>query len=152
MKITQTSTMPKNNSTKLSDISQINRNIFDQVVELLKPYSKKLDVRSNTTFRYELWTNHGFRSRSMHPTNKKGFLFAGVLVLKKEIGFYFYPLHVNVDFKNRIDFGIIPLWRGGSAFHICEPLSDLELDMFRLLLLNGWNFYVEMGWVPREKM
>lgn len=143
--------MPRYRNAKLSEITDGQRLIFDQFVELLEPYSKWLDNRIKTKEHYELWTNHSFRSQSMHPKTKRGILFAGLVILKNRVGFYFYPLHINDALRTRIDASILSFWKGGSAFHFLEPLSVLSSEKFQELLLEGLRYYQQNWWVPNDK-
>ncbi|HPH45949.1 MAG TPA: hypothetical protein PLJ60_18985 [Chryseolinea sp.] len=146
MKSRQSSTMPKYRQTKIAEITSTQRVIFSQALEILKPYTKKFEVRVNTTEHYELWTTHGFRSRSFHPKNHKGFLFAGAVILKKSIGLYLYALHLDGKFNEKISQEILPMWKGGSAFQLDHTLSITEYEKFRELLNEAWVYYKENGW------
>src|SRR5690606_23297504 len=118
----------------IAEITSTQRVIFSQALEILKPYTKKFEVRVNTTEHYELWTTHGFRSRSFHPKNHKGFLFAGAVILKKSVGLYLYALHLDGKFNEKIRQEILPLWKGGSAFQLDHMLSIAEYEKFSELL------------------
>ncbi len=132
---------------KVSMISAEQRMIFNQLVSLLQSYSNRLDIRKNTSEEYELWTKHNFRSLSMNPKNKRGILFAGVLIMKKHIGLYFYPIHINPALTTAIDDVIRPFWRGNSAFHFHKPLSDLITVKLTQLLDEGWEYYRQNQWI-----
>jgi hypothetical protein len=139
MKSRQSSTMPKYRQTIIAEITSTQRVIFSQAQEILKPYTKKFEVRVNTTEHYELWTTHGFRSRSFHPRNHKGFLFAGSVILKKSIGLYLYALHLDGKFNEKIGHEILPLWsanflmrhgcitRSRDGCHRCELVTFLSI-------------------------
>jgi hypothetical protein len=141
----QSSTMPR--YRKISLISEEQRTIFNQVVSLLKPYSNRLDTRISTPEQYELWTKHNFRSLSMNPKNKRGILFAGALIMKKHIGLYVYPIHINHDLIATIDEIIRPFWKGNSAFHFHKPLTDLITVKLTQLLDEGWGYYRQKQWI-----
>lgn len=141
----QSSTMPK--SRKISLVSEEQRMIFRQVVSLLQPYANRLEIRENTPEQYELWTKHSFRSLSMNPKNKRGILFAGALIMKKHIGLYLYPLHINPDLSAAIHEAIRPFWKGNSVFQFRKPLSDLIMVKFTQLLDEGWHYYRQKQWI-----
>jgi len=147
MKAWQSSTMPKSYKTELSGINLVQQLTFDQLHNLLSPYAHRLEVKCDTRYRYELWTTHPFRSKSMNPKNKKGILFAGLLMLKSHVGFYFYPLYIDSDYKNSIPQELLPLWSGGSAFKLLKPLSACKELKFQAFILTGWNFYLKNKWV-----
>jgi hypothetical protein len=145
MKTWRSSTIPR--YRKVSGISETQHKIFDQIVSLLLPYANRLDTRVNTPEQYELWTKHNFRSLSMNPKNKRGILFAGTLIMKKHIGLYFYPIHINPALISQIDDAIRPFWKGNSAFHFHQPLSDLIIVKLTQLLDEGWQYYRQNNWI-----
>ncbi len=141
----QSSTMPK--LRKVSGITDEQRLIFNQLVQLLQPYANGLDVRKNNSQEYELWTKHNFRSLSMNPKNKRGTLFAGALIMKKHIGFYFYPLYIHSELSAVVDETIRPFWKGNSAFHFHKPLTDLIAVRLTWLINAGWQYYYHKKWI-----
>lgn len=145
MKTWRSSTMPR--YRKISGITDAQRAIFSQVVALLLPYSTRLDTRINSPEHYELWTRHNFRSSSMNPKYKRGILFAGASIMKKHIGLYLYPLHINPVLIETIDEAIRPFWKRNSAFHFNKPLSELTLSKLTLLLDEGWQYYRQNQWI-----
>lgn len=147
MKTWQSSSMPRYRHTKLSGITQDQRAAFQQIIHLLKPYSKLLDQRVNSDQQHELWTRHGFRSHSFHPKHRKGLLFAGLVILKRNVGLYLFALHIDEKFMVKIGGEILPLWKGGSTFHLDGPLSDLREKQFGDLFAEAWSFYKENRWV-----
>jgi hypothetical protein len=147
MNVSLSSTMPRYRNAKATEITKEQHLIFKQIVNILKPYSKQTDLRINTDQHYELWTKHGFRSRSFHPKHRKGLLFAGVVILKRNVGLYLFALHIDKKFVEKIDAGLLPLWKGGSAFHFDEPLSDLTTQSLDSLITGTWIFYQQNKWV-----
>lgn len=147
MKVRQSSTMPKYRLTKTSEITLSQLEIFEQLTEILSPYSKVFKKRVATREQLELWTNHGFRSKSFHPQTRSGFLFAGVLILKKSVGLYLFVLHIDVAFSQQISNEILPFWKGGSAFQFDKLLSGIESAKLSDLLSDAMNYYRTNGWI-----
>lgn len=145
MKSWRSSTMPR--YRKIQMISEVQRSIFNQVVALLQPYANRLDIRINTPEHYELWTKHNFRSFSQNPKDKRGILFAGVLIMKRHIGLYLYPLHINPDLIAKIDAAIKPFWKGNSAFHFVSPLSESTKLKLTALFDDGREYYRQNQWI-----
>ena len=141
----RSTTMPRYHKPPL--ITDAQRRVFSQIVALLRPYAKRLDNRINSPERFELWTRHNFRSQSMNPKNKRGVLFGGALILKEDVGFYFYPLHLDPTFINKVDEAIMVFYKGGSAFRFEETLSEIAIEKFHQLLLEGWRYYQQNTWV-----
>lgn len=145
MKAWFNTTMPQHR--KVLMISPTQRIIFSQVVSLLLPYATRLDTRVNTPEHYELWTRHNYRSLSMNPKNKRGVLFAGVMISQNKVGLYFFPLHIHPTLSEKIDDSIRPFWRGNSAFHFRESLAELTQLKLTELLENGWQYYQANHWI-----
>jgi hypothetical protein len=145
MKNWRSSTMPR--YRKVLMISDLQRTIFDQIVSLLLPYSTRLNIRVNTSEHFELWTKHTFRSLSMNPKDKRGILFAGALIMKRHIGLYLYPLHLNAELFAKIDEELKPFWKGNSAFHFQKPLSELTMSKLTQLFDDGWEYYRLNKWI-----
>lgn len=145
MKSGRSSTIPR--YRKVLMISGSQHEIFNQLVTLLKPYSARLDIRINTPEHYELWTKHNFRSTNMNPKDKRGILFAGVLIMKRHVGLYVFPLHMNPELAIRMDEVLKPFWKGNSAFHFSEQLSELTLSRLSRLLDDGWEYYRVNQWI-----
>lgn len=145
MKSWKSSTVPT--YKKVSLLSDEQHTIFHQLVSLLQPYSHQFDIRKNTDDQYELWTNHHFRSVSLNPKNKRGVLFAGVLIIKRHVGLYLYPLHINPALFASIDEEIKPFWKGNSAFHFYKPLSDLASIKLTQLFDSGCDYYRQNYWI-----
>ena len=144
-------TMPLQ-KTKRFEITIELRLVFDQLRELIMPYSKWLITRVNSDRQFELWTNHVFRSTSFHAKDKRGILFGGLMISRTHVGFYFYPLYVLKTLGDKLT-GELQLYRKGesSAFHFSEPLHESLQQEFTDLLQEGWNLYAENHWVSDSR-
>lgn len=140
-----TTTVPRSKAVQKASGDQ--HAIFDQLVGLLEPYADRLDNRKNTPEHYELWTLHNFRSQTMKPRNKRGVLFAGVLIIKNRVGFYFYPLHIDEKFADHISADLKPFWKGNSAFHFQKPVSETKLQSLQHLIETGWEYFTSNKWI-----
>lgn len=143
MKSWRTSTIPLINGITTSKISKEQELVFDQLLDLLKPYADTLEVRNKTTSRYELWTGKEYRTNSFHPKRQPGILFAGIQARSQYVGFYFYPLHINPQLQENIPDTLHPFWKGGTAFHFHLPVAEQTSQDLQHLLKTGWDYYEE---------
>lgn len=149
MKTTRSSTMPLVKSTKLSEITENHVSIYKDLVDLLKPYSKRLEVRMKEKYQYELWTEHEHRAKSFHPRRRHGVLFAGIWICKPHVGFYFYPLHLHEELKESIPVELQAIMKGRSAFHF-KTFHESVQNQMKDLLDAGFKLFEEKGWIIRR--
>lgn len=124
--------------------------IFKELIIVLKPYEKFLDVRNRSETNYELWTNHAYRTKSFRPKQMKGVLFVGVSVLKSHVGVYFYPLHMADGLKTKLPAPLQLALVGKSTFHITSTSAELFANLKQMLNL-GTGLYEEKGWIGKLK-
>lgn len=122
---------------------------FEQLKTLLLPYKNLLEVKVNTDDRYELWTNEGYRTNSLTPTNKRGIQFAAIMIYTDHITFYFQPLYLDNVLMETLPESLKPLFRGKSCFHLKEVTDQISYDL-QELLKKGWQSYQRMGLVIRD--
>lgn len=123
--------------------------MFDQLKTLLLPYKDLLDIKVNTADHYELWTNEGYRTTSLHPVNKRGIQFAAIMIYTGHITFYFQPLYIDSSLKEALGESLKPFFRGKSCFHLKEVTDQITHDI-KELLKKGWQSYQKLGLVIRD--
>ncbi len=123
--------------------------LFEQLKTLLVPYKDMLDLKVNTVDHYELWTNEGYRTTSLHPVNKRGIQFAAIMIYAEHITFYFQPLYLNRVLKEELTESLKPFFRGKSCFYLKVLTDQLYLDL-KELVQKGWESYQKMGLVMRD--
>jgi len=121
-------------------IEEWQRQVVDDVKTLLEPYRKNLDVVADTPHHYELWTNLGYRTRSFHVKRSRGIAFASIVIFKKHVAFYFYPLAISPDMENVMGESLKGLRTGQYTFHLKESNAAIRSDI-TALAEAGWAFY-----------
>lgn len=123
--------------------------VFNQLKSLVLPYKEFLEVKMNTADHYELWTNEGYRTTSLHPVNKRGIQFAAIMIYAEHITFYFQPLYLDNTLKEELAESLKPFFRGKSCFHLKEVSDQINNDL-KVLIKKGWQSYQKMGLVIRD--
>ena len=123
--------------------------LFEQLKALLLPYKDRLELKVNTADHYELWTNEGYRTTSLHPVNKRGIQFAAIMIYAEHITFYFQPLYLDAILKEGLTESLKPFFRGKSCFYL-KALTEQLCNDLKELLQKGWESYQKMGLVLRD--
>jgi hypothetical protein len=77
---------------------------------------------------------------------KKEVFFAGLIIQKSYVGFYFMPIYAETDLKEVFKPELLKLLKGKSCFHI-KKLDDELKSQIREALELGFELYKERGWV-----
>jgi hypothetical protein len=134
---------------KPSEVTTDNLTTFNQLVRLLRPYARRLEVRVNEKYLYQVWTEHEYRTTSFHPVRKRGILFAGVAVLKGSVGLYFYPICINEELLHNLDPCLQAIMETPGIFHIRKLTEPLEAGIIKLLD-TGMEVCETNGWIHRN--
>lgn len=122
---------------------------FEKLKALLLPYEDLLEVKVDSEDHYELWTDEGYRTRSLTPANKRGVQFASIMIYADHVTLYFQPLYLDSALKEGLGEGLKPIFRGKSCFHIKEVTDQITYELQELLKM-GWQSYQRMGLVKRD--
>lgn len=145
MKTSRDTTMPQVPS-RISEVPEEHLFIYSQLIELLKPYSYRLEVKRNSIYQYELWTEHEHRPKSFHVRRKYGVLFAGISICKPHVGFYFYPLHLHDDLREKLPEELKLLQKGRSVFHF-KDFNPVIANLLKELIDEGFHLFQQKGWI-----
>ena len=72
--------------------------------------------------------------------------FAGLIVQKSYVGFYFMPVYAEPERKEIFPPELLSLLKGKSCFHV-KRLDDTLLGQIRESLADGRRLYERRGWV-----
>ena len=72
--------------------------------------------------------------------------FAGLIVQKGYVGFYFMPVYTRTDRKRLFAPELLALLKGKSCFHV-KRLDDALVGHVDAALGRGFDLYRERGWV-----
>ena len=71
--------------------------------------------------------------------------FAGLLVQKGYVGFYYFPVYTNTALKQKLSPDLLKCLKGKTCFHIKKNDPDLYGHIKKALDL-GHDFYSSRGW------
>ena len=117
--------------------------IFTQLRELLKAYQPPLVSKSDDASHYDLWS---VKNLVIEGRKRKEIFFAGLIIQKNFVGFYFMPVYVDTQIKDIFAPELLKLFKGKSCFHI-KKLDDQLLEQIEKALRAGFELYQQRGWV-----
>ena len=120
--------------------------IFDRIEGSLRRYSPPLAVRTGTVREkrdLHLWSETEVEIAGRKRTEV---FFAGTIVQKGYVGFYFMPVYSDADKKELFDAELLRLLKGKSCFHV-RQLDDELMRAIDGALERGFELYRERGWV-----
>lgn len=72
--------------------------------------------------------------------------FAGLMLKKGQVGFYFMPIYTHPDKFKDVPAELKKCLKGKSCFHIKKPDAVLDRQL-KDILKKGYEVYKEEGWV-----
>jgi hypothetical protein len=125
--------------TPMSDL----QTIFGTLKPLLQAYQPPLVPQNDTERYFDLWS---LKPMVIDGRKRKEIFFAGLIIQKDYVGFYFMPIYAETDLKPVFKPELLRLLKGKSCFHI-KKLDDELLRQIEAALKIGYELYQERGWV-----
>ena len=120
--------------------------IYDRLRPLLAQHAPPFAERSGGIpgkRDYQLWSE---RDVVIEGRPRTEVYFAGLIVQKSYVGFYFMPVYTEPERKGLFAPGLLKLLKGKSCFHV-RRLDDELLDQVGAALAEGRRLYEARGWV-----
>lgn len=117
--------------------------IFEQLKPLISRYSPPLQPKTDTDRYYDVWS---FKDLVIADRKRKEVFFAGLIIQKAYVGFYFMPVYTDPETKSFFQPELLRLLKGKSCFHI-KKLTPGLLTQIDETLERGFKLYQERGWV-----
>lgn len=117
--------------------------IFDELKPLLQAYQPPLTAKNDTSGNFDLWS---FKPLVIEGRKRDGVFFAGLIIQKRFVGFYFMPVYVETDLKAVFQPELLKCLKGKSCFHI-KKLDTTLLGQIESALKTGFALYQQRGWV-----
>lgn len=92
---------------------------------------------------YQLWSE---KDVVIDGRPRKEVYFAGLIVQKGYVGFYYMPVYAEPERKKLFAPELLELLRGKSCFHV-KRLDDELVSQIRDALAEGRRLYAARGWV-----
>jgi hypothetical protein len=110
---------------------------FKKLKKILEQYEGSLKLKFDLKEKYELWTD---KEVNIAGKNKKELFFAGLTIQKNYVSFYFMPIYVEPELKEKLEPELLKLLKGKSCFHIKSIDQELE-NKINDTLQKGYKLY-----------
>jgi hypothetical protein len=119
--------------------------LFEQAKSLLEPYSEYFAVRRDEPGYFDLWAN---KEIIIEGRKRSEVFFAGLIVQKSYVGFYFMPVYTEDEAKEFFGAELLATLKGKSCFYLKKLTPELRQQM-QEALEKGFEMYNAKGWVGR---
>lgn len=106
-------------------------------------YQPPLQPKTETERYYDLWS---FKDLVIEGRKRKEVFFAGSIIQKGYVGFYFMPVYAEPQVKGLFKPELLKLLKGKSCFYV-KRLDDELTAQIRQALADGIEIYKRRGWV-----
>jgi len=117
--------------------------LFDDAKRLLEPYADRLSPRKDEPGSYDLWSN---KTVEIDGRTHKGIFFAGLIVQKSYVGFYYMPIYTDTEASDFFGPELLKLLKGKSCFYLKTMTPEIKRQMIQALS-KGFALYEARGWV-----
>ncbi len=117
--------------------------LFTEVRQLMERYAESFVVRRDEPGYYDLWSEQDL---VIDGRKRKEVFFAGLIIQKSHVGFYFMPVYAAGDLQAVFGPELLATLKGKSCFHLKHLTPEL-VEQIRAALRAGFELYVERGWV-----
>jgi hypothetical protein len=117
--------------------------LFSKIKKVISEYAgSNYTVKADKPGNYELYYGKEveFAGRQ-YPE----LCFAGLLIQKGYVGFYFFPIYVNPALKSKLKSELLKTLKGKTCFHIKKQDPGLIREIEEALK-TGYNYYSSKGW------
>jgi hypothetical protein len=125
--------------TKMVDLQEV----FSTIKKELSAYQPPFQPKNDTERYFDLWS---FKDLVIEGRKRKEVFFAGAIIQKDYVGFYYIPLYAGPEVKALFKPELLKLLKGKSCFHL-KKLDEELITQIRQVLLDGYTQYRKRGWV-----
>ncbi len=123
--------------------------IYDKIRALLKAYAPPYKIREGKNISgkqsMELWAEDG--EYEFAGKKRKEVYFAGLVIQKSYVGFYFMPIYSDEAAMRQIfSQRLLKCLKGKSCFYITTNDAEMLNDI-KQALAEGFKVYKQRGWV-----
>jgi hypothetical protein len=116
--------------------------LFEELRSLLSPYEATFSVRDDEPGAYTLWSE---KDVTIAGRARKEVFFAGLMVQKGYVGFYFMPVYADGALTEVFGDELLATLKGKSCFHLKHLTPELR-EQVAAALEKGRQLYEERGW------
>ena len=104
--------------------------IFLELRELLTRYSPPFQPKTDNERWYDLYS---FKDLVIEGRKRKEVFFAGIIIQKSYVGFYFMPVYAEPEVKALFKPELLSRLKGKSCFHIRELTPEIKAQIVEAL-------------------
>jgi len=117
--------------------------MFAKLRPLLVRYQPPLVSKHDDERYCDLWS---LKDLVIEGRKRKEVYFAGLIIQKGYVGFYFMPVYSDREVKDFFKPELLSRLKGKSCFHI-KKLDEALLGQIDEALKRGYELYVQKGWI-----
>jgi hypothetical protein len=117
--------------------------IFNTLRPLIARYQPPLVSKRDEERYYDLWS---LKDLVIAGRKRKEIFFAGLIIQKSYVGFYFMPVYTDTEVKDFFKPELLRRLKGKSCFHINKLDAEL-LSQIDAALQTGYALYQQKGWI-----
>ena len=117
--------------------------IFAALKPLLERYRPPFVTKQDDEKHFDLWS---LKDVVIAGRKRKEVFFAGLIIQKSYVGFYYMPVYENPELKQVFKPELLALLKGKSCFYV-KKADPLILAQIAEALKIGFELYKERGWV-----
>jgi len=117
--------------------------IFTQLKDILLVYRPPFSSKMDDERHLDLWS---VKDLVIEGRKRKEVYFAGLIIQKNHVGFYYMPVYAEPEVKNFFKSELLSRLKGKSCFHI-HRLDPILLEQIKEALERGFVEYQKRGWV-----
>ena len=117
--------------------------LFKKLKAILSQYEDKFVVQDDVLGDYGLLTN---KEVEINGRKKKNLYFAGLIIQKSYVGFYFMPIYFKKDLAKYFEPELLSKLKGKSCFYIKKD-DPIIMKQIKNALEMGLKMYKTRGWI-----
>lgn len=117
--------------------------IFDTLKASMRQYQPPFTAKMDDSSHFDLWS---VKDLVIEGRKRKEVYFAGLIIQKSYVGFYFMPVYAEDAIKLFFPPELLARLKGKSCFHI-KKLDPQLLQQIEDALKTGYELYRQRGWV-----
>lgn len=120
-------------------------NIFNELVKLMEPFEKgSIKKSGGKEGQFGLTSKKAVEMASGKKMDEVWF--AGLLIQKGYVGFYFMPVYDSPELKSELHPELLKCLKGKSCFHI-KKMNEEVAEQVKEALQKGYDLYKKKGWI-----
>ena len=117
--------------------------IFTAIRHMMQVYQPPFVAKRDEPRYFDLWS---LKDVVIEGRKRKEVYFAGVIIQKSYVGFYFMPVYAVPELSTVFAPELLKLLKGKSCFHV-KSLDETLEGQIRAALKTGFELYQRRGWV-----